>query len=241
MEVFTTLQTVTPSYAVFNKLSRVLATHAHKDMNWKAVLSSPDRDKAIRALEAEVASLQSTILTKISPDDPDFAVAVELATPGRVLLDIKQGFKEDRLQADGPDFNYYAHVAKLVSVKVSLFRPNRGSRRVAIKDVCTAFLESDKYPDGVVKYVCIKDSPTLQWEYLKQSEPIYGEACVVIRWEDIIVPWYESKGFPGGENEPRASASWKNYAIWHCHGQTTTCPMMKRTTYGSAGLNTHSA
>ena len=91
-----------------------------------------------------------------------------------------------------------------MSVRVSLFRPNRGSRRVAIKDVCTAFLQSDKYPDGVVKYVCFKDPLTLQWEYFKQSGPIYGEASAVIRWEDTIAPWYESQGFTRGENEPCA-------------------------------------
>ena len=52
---------------------------------------------------------------------------------------------------------------------------NRGNRRIAIKDVSTAFLQSDKYPDGTVKYVSFKDPLTLKWHYYKQSGPLYGE------------------------------------------------------------------
>ena len=88
------------------------------------------------------------------------------ATPGQILLDIKragvfkargvkQGFKEDRELADGPDFNYYAHVAELVSVRTVLFRMDRGTRRIAIKDVRTAFLQSYKYPPGCASALSI--------------------------------------------------------------------------------------
>ena len=96
-------------------------------------------------------SLCSTILTKIEEDNPEFQDARRLAAPSRILLDIKcsdiykargakQGFREDKVAADGLDFNYYAHVAQLTSVRASLFRYKRGTRRVALKDVRTAFL-----------------------------------------------------------------------------------------------------
>ena len=71
---------------------------------------------------------------------------------------VKQGFKKNTEQADGPDFNYYAHVAKFNSTRMSTFRVDRDTGRIAIKDVITAFLQADKYPDGTVKYMTLKDT-----------------------------------------------------------------------------------
>jgi hypothetical protein len=178
-------------------------------------LKGKDRDKVITALENELTSLQATILTRIHETDPEHATALELATPGRLLLTIKrseaykargvkQGFKEDTEQADGPNFNYYAHVAKFNSIRMAIFRVNRGTRRIAIKDVSTAFLQSDKYPKGTIKYVCFKHPLTQQWEYFRQSGPPYGKKSASRRWEDTIAPWYEEQGFTRGENEPCA-------------------------------------
>ena len=92
------------------------ALHATKDMSWKKVLASKDRDKAIAALEKELSSLEGTILKRITEDHPDHAKAKLEAITGRILLDmkrnqafkargVKQGFKEDKTVADGPDFN----------------------------------------------------------------------------------------------------------------------------------------
>ena len=69
------------------------AATAQKDMNWKKALAGPDRENAIKALNAELTSLQSTILTQLSPSDAEFEKAVRLATPGRLLLDIKRSGK----------------------------------------------------------------------------------------------------------------------------------------------------
>ena len=90
---------------------------------------------------------------------------------------MKQGCFEDKLKADGPDFNYYAHVAKLNTMRLTLFRANRGTtRKIMTKDISTAFLQSDPYPDGQKKYICFRHPVTGQWEYFEQSGPIYGEA-----------------------------------------------------------------
>ena len=35
---------------------------------------------------------------------------------------VKQGFKEDKVAMDGPDFNYYAHVCELQSVRASVLQ-----------------------------------------------------------------------------------------------------------------------
>ena len=83
-----------------------LACIAQKDMSWKEVLNSKDRDLALAALDKELSSLEKTILTRIKPDDPEYATAIAKATSGRLLLDVKrsglykcrgvkQGFKEN--------------------------------------------------------------------------------------------------------------------------------------------------
>jgi len=200
-----------------NDVCHILALHATKDIEWSTVLNSSDAQLAIDALQSEKASLQSTILTPIGYDHPERAVAEATAVTGRYILDVKrsklrfkargvkQGFKENKARADGPDFVYYSHVAKLTSVRMSLFRPNRGSRRVAIKDIATAFLQSNSYPPGVVKYICFVDPVTRVREYFRQSGPIYGEASAPVRWEDTLAPWLVDEcHFIRGSNEPCA-------------------------------------
>ena len=189
-----------------------IALMAQKDMSWKQALQSSGRENALQALDQELTSLQDTILTRITRDHPDWETAIAQATTGRLLLDIKrsgqwkvrgvkQGFKEDRIQADGPCFVYYSHVARLASVRTALFRPRRGTRRLALKDIATAFLQSDSYEDGHKKYVSFQHPVTKEWMYFEQSGPIYGEASAPRRWEDTVAPWLVSQGFVRGENE----------------------------------------
>ena len=201
-------------FNTYYTVCHLMALHTTKDMDWKTALAGPDADKAVAALQLEMASLLSTILTPIDENHPEYEEARRLATPGRILLDIKrcglfkargvkQGCRENKEIADGPDFNYYAHVAQLTSVRASLFRYKRGTRRVAIKDVRTAFLQSDPYPEGTVKYICFKNPLTQKWEYFRQSGPIYGEASAPVRWEQTIGPFLESDkvGLIRGDNE----------------------------------------
>ena len=190
-----------------------IAETAQKDMDWKCALSNiKHRDKAITALEEELASLEATILTKVNPTDADYEDAVKYACPGRLLLDIKrslaykvrgvkQGFREDLEQADGPGFNYYSSVVKLHAVRMTLLKRRARTRIMGIKDVSTAFLQSEPYPDGTVKYICFRDPRTNQWTYYRQSGPIYGEVSAPKRWEDTIAPWFEEMGFTRGQNE----------------------------------------
>ena len=209
------LNTSTPRHEDHRMLAQILAAHSQNDMDWDKALASDDRNKVIEALEKEMESLTSTILTEVKEDDEEYNQACELATPDRILLGIKrsgiyksrgvkQGFKEDIEQADGPNFNYYAHVAKFNSIRMTTFRSNRGTRRIALKDVSTAFLQSNKYPEGTNKYVSFKDPLTKKWRYYRQSGPLYGEKSATKRWEDTIAPWYEEIGYIRGENEPCA-------------------------------------
>ena len=73
-----------------------------------------------------------------------------------------------------------------------------------IKGVSTAFLQSDPYPEGAIKYISFRDPFTRVWNYYRQSGPIYGEVSAPKRWEDTIAPWFETMGFMQRENE-RAS------------------------------------
>ena len=165
------------------------------DMNWNKALKSDDRDKVIEAYHAEMESLQNTILTPILEGDPKYANAVDMATSGRFLLDIKrsgvykargvkQGFKEDLEETDGPNFNYYSHVAEMKAVRAALLRPNRGTRRIATKDVRTAFLQSIPYPNGKTKLLKFKCPLTSKWLYFEQSGPIYGENAAPVYWTE---------------------------------------------------------
>ena len=192
--------------------AQTMADHAQKDMNWKKALDSEHRNPALEALDKELSSLQKTILTEILPSDPNYEMAVLNATPGRLLLDIKrsgkykvrgvkQGFRENTAVTDGPDFNYYSNVVRLFTVRTALCSRRPSGYIVAIKDVSTAFLQSESYPDGQVKYVSFKHPLSGKWMYFSQSGPIYGEASAPVRWERTIAPWIEDQGFTRGEND----------------------------------------
>jgi hypothetical protein len=185
---------------------------AQKDMKWKKALAGPDADKAIAAFHAERDSLLDTVLILLDEDHPEYQTALEKAVTGRYLLDIrrsgmwkvrgvKQGFKEDKLTADGKNFVYYSHVAKLYTIRIAFFRPNRGTRRVAIQDVKTAFLQSDKFPESTVKYLTMYNPVSMRWEQFRQIGPLYGENSAPVRWEHTYAPYMETEGFTRGDNE----------------------------------------
>ena len=199
-------------HGAIQEASSMLAQGALKDIQWRKALESDLRDSAIAAYQKEMDSLQRTILKRIDPKThPNMGQVHREATTCRVLLDVKrngivkaravkQGFKEDKVTADGPDFNYYSHVAKMDSIRTLILRPNRRDRVLAVKDVSTAFLQSNKY-EGFVKYMSVKNPITGLWEYYEQSGPIYGEASAPVRWENTLIPWLEEQGFVRGSNE----------------------------------------
>jgi site-specific DNA-cytosine methylase len=189
-----------------------MALTARKDISWKEELAGPNRDLAAAAYEDEMNSLTSTILTEVHFNNAkDMHEFMAKAVPGRLILDekrdgkmkarcVKQGFKEDKVAADGPDFNYYSHVAKLKTVRLSVLRPDRQNRRLAAIDIKTAFLQSTGY-NGYVKHLVITCPITGKKRYFTQSGPIYGECSAPVRWEDTLAPWLVSIGFIRAENE----------------------------------------
>ena len=88
-------------------------------------------------------------------------------------------------------------------VRVALARQRDKDRQLWVIDISTAFLQSDSYPDGKVKYLSLKNPITGKWHYYRQSGPIYGEASAPVRWENTLAYWLEEEaGFTRGENEP---------------------------------------
>ena len=200
------------SVSTLGHICLMLANHSQKDMSWKVALKGPMRDRAIEALHSELDSLCDTILEEISPEHPDRARAEAEAISGRFLLDlrrnqqlkargVKQGFKEDKATADGLGFNYSAHVTKLKTIRLIVLRQGRGNRRLAIKDVRVAFLQSDKFPPHIVKFMVFTWPLTGEKRFFRQRGPCYGEASAPIRWEDTFCPYLESEGFDRGEHD----------------------------------------
>ena len=192
-----------------------LAMMSQKDMNWKKALQGPESAKAIAAFQAERDSLLSTVLTLVDELDPEYETLKAIAITGRYLLDIKRsgswkargvkhGFKEDKAVADGEGFQYYSSTVKLYTVRISFFRPNRGTRRAAVLDERTAFLQADEFPEELVKALLMWDPIRRKWELFKQSGPLYGENSAPRRWEDTYAPYLESEGFIRGHNERAA-------------------------------------
>jgi hypothetical protein len=114
---------------------------------------------------------------------------------------VKQGFKENKELADGPGCNYYSHVAKLVTVRMAVLRPDRRDRRLSAVDIRQAFLQAHQYPEGMVKYIVFICPLTGQKRYFRQSGPIYGEASAPVRWEHTLAPWMVEMGFTQAMNE----------------------------------------
>lgn len=192
-----------------------MAMHATKDTPWSDLLRRrPIESK--KAIDAEIHSLvhDCKVLVPINEEHPDYQEAKRDACGGRIIgterrddtvkaRAVKQGCKEDLPTADGPDFNYYSHVAKFASARTLLLRANRGNRRIALKDIRTAFLQAHKYPPGAPKkYIKFKHPVTNEWMYFRQMGPIYGENSAPKHWENTFFPWIKSLGFVQGENEP---------------------------------------
>jgi hypothetical protein len=203
-------------YCALIEASHYLCLMAQKDMNWKKALQGPDAAAIIHAFEKERESLLSTVLTLIDKTDPRYEELLRIAITGRYLLDIKrdgsrkvrgvkQGFKEDKVFADGEGYSYYSSTVKLYTVRIAFFRPNRGTKLVAILDERTAFLQANEFtPDIPVKALKMYNPITRESELFEQSGPLYGENSAPKRWEDTYAPYLESQGFVRGDNERSA-------------------------------------
>lgn len=200
---------------------------ALKDLQWKDYLHGPHADAVKAAYYKEMTSLVSCKAAyRVNPGDAEYEEARRRATLCRVLLDLKrtgewkarcvlQGFRQNKLQADGADFQYYAAVARLATVRLATLRSGRhvpregreGVRELSTRDVSTAFLQSTPFPDTDRRYIKVVNPITGLQEFYRQLRPLYGESSAPARWAKTLSDWLvtpESAGGPGfvqGKND----------------------------------------
>ena len=79
---------------------------------------------------------------------------------------------------------------------------------LSTRDVDTAFLQSDPFPETDVRYVRIRSPIDGKTRYYRQYKPIYGSCSAPVRWQKTFVNWLtkpEAEGGAGlvrGHNEP---------------------------------------
>ena len=114
-----------------------------------------------------------------------------------------QGFKEDKVKLDGPDFDYSSNVVGITAVRMMMLGHRPKGHAVAQKDISTAFLQSHPFPDDAPpRYVRLKDPVTGKVRFFRQLGPIYGSNSAPKFWEMTLHPWLVSVGFEQGTNEP---------------------------------------
>ena len=175
--------------------------HPQKDMSWKTALSDPLlADKAEQAFNKEVDSLtkvrehqKDPILRILEPTHECYNLARQQAINCRVLLDVKrdgtvkarivkQGFRESK-EGEG---NISAHVVSREALNILLATHNPSKYTLASLDVATAFLQSNPFTEGQVKYCKYTNPISNQLVYCMQFGPLYGERSAPIRWEETI-------------------------------------------------------
>jgi len=204
---------------------------AMRDIPWQKWLGTMHRDAILVAYKTEWDALLSTVLRELEVGDAEHAKAVKYATGGRCLLEFKrvgcfkvrtvvQGFKENKLYLDGPDYDYAANVCELAAVRNLLFEPREspynsdGTARlsdddevIATCDVATAYLQADMFkPTDPARYLKVYDPVLGVWRYFRQLGNLYGSSSAGKRWEKTLVAWLTSKGvdFVQGKNEKSA-------------------------------------
>jgi hypothetical protein len=109
---------------------------------------------------------------------------------------------QDTDLVDPANFNYYARVVSLTSVRAALGAFNASEECMAFIDISTAFFQADRYDESVVKYVKLKD-PLGSGEifYFRQLGSLYGERSAPALWERTISKWIIDQGFVKGKND----------------------------------------
>ena len=194
---------------VLNKARTLLAA---KEVPMKEALSSEARGNWLEAIDKEMKALQEHIAVQIFPDDKVYQHAMSQATPSRILLTEKRdGRKKARWVVQGcfestdlDDFSNYANVATLNAVRCCIFRHDRRRCTLATVDICTAFLQSNKYePDEPQRWITVRDpTQTKKTLLFELMGPMYGQRSAPVRWQTTLAPWLVSQGFIQGDNEP---------------------------------------
>ena len=215
------------------------------DMNWKAMLADPTmHDGAVQVYNAEIDGLKRTIFVELGEGTAEFALALKGGTRSRVLLSqkrsnvlkaraVKRGDLENVLQTGGYHFCYNASVASLKTIRLILSLPRGGDGDdelvLAVIDVSYAFLQSNRFEDGKVKYTFWKDVLTGKMRAFRASGPQYGERSAPTRWLDTLIEFMASIGFESCYNEPSVFIDRKTGVIVAVSSTTLPCTARRST------------
>ena len=205
---------------------------AQKAVPWRRFLTptSPHRQDVINAFDKEIAAIiDFGVMDEVFSTDPDFAEAVQLATLCRPLLDrkadgtwkgrlVKRGDLEDSAAEDGADYVFFSHVASLASLRMTIMQPGRYAIRhgqtdadrieLSSIDVANAFCQSNRFADGIKRFLKVHSPIDGVWRYYRQNKPLYGAKSAPRRWNETFVQWITTPiaeggpGFVRGKNEP---------------------------------------
>ena len=199
---------------------RIPAYLAMRDLPWKPYLSGKDAEVIRQSYAKELQSLCDTVLRELGPDDPELPDAKQSATPCRALLEFKrqgvwksrvviQGFRENKLALDGPDFQYASDVIGLTAIRTLFLTPMRPGEAIAQMDISTAFLQSDLFPDDAPpRYLKLQCPVKGTVRYFRQYGVVYGSASSPKRWQDTLHTWLSTPesdgggGYVQGKNDP---------------------------------------
>ena len=205
---------------------------AQKALPWRRFLAAtcPHRQEVINAFDKEIAAIiDFGVMDEVLSTDPEYAEAMQLATLCRPLLDrkpdatwkgrlVKRGDLEDTEAEDGKDYVFFSHVASLASLRMTIMQPGRyaiqlgqtDADRIELSsiDVANAFCQSNRFADGVKRFLKVHSPIDGVWRYYRQHKPLYGAKSAPKRWNETFVQWITtpiSEGGPGfvrGKNEP---------------------------------------
>ena len=205
---------------------------AQKALPWRRFLAAtcPHRQEVINAFDKEIAAIiDFGVMDEVLSSDPEYEEAVRLATLCRPLLDrkadatwkgrlVKRGDLEDSDAEDGKDYVFFSHVASLASLRMTIMQPGRyalqlgqtDADRIEISscDVANAFCQSNKFTDGVKRFLKVHSPIDGIWRYYRQYKPLYGAKSAPRRWNETFVQWITTPiaeggpGFVRGKNEP---------------------------------------
>ena len=100
-----------------------------------------------------------------------------------------QGFHEDKVALDGPDYNYASDVVGLATVRAMMLGPRTEGDAIGQMDIATAFLRSDMFgEEEPPRYLRLKDPVTGTVRYFRQLGVVYGSASASKRWMETLHP-----------------------------------------------------
>ncbi len=135
---------------------------------------------------------------------------------------VVRGDKENKEAVDGKDFLYYAVTANVTLIRAMLLQPGRHALKpgqtvadcleTAAIDVKAAFCQTNRFNDGISRFLTVKSPVDGVVRYYDQLSSLYGSCSAPgpVRWQNTFAEWAVTSvdqggpGFVRGSNAPAA-------------------------------------